>query len=635
MKNRWIALVLGLIMMVSLCACGAHGKQGSSTDKKIEEMVAGMTTEQKLAQMMVVALRSDSHNTNTTTEFSPAYEEILKKYDLGGVIMFGGNIESTEQTVKLIRDCQTAAMASEQGIPMLICVDQEGGLVSRVSFGVTGAGNMALAAAGDTKLTEECADMLGEELSALGFNMDFAPVSDVNNNPDNPVIGTRAFSDDPETVAEYVPAFLKGLSKNNISAALKHFPGHGNVGEDSHSGLPLSKLTAEELQACELVPFQAGIDAGADMIMTAHIQYPNIEKTTYKSKKDGKKVYLPATLSHEIITGLLRETMGYDGIVITDAMDMDAIAAHFNSTDAAVMAINAGVDILLCPVNLYQDDKIDTLPQMDKYMKRLVKRVESGDIKEEELNDSVTRILRLKYAKGIMKDTLADSAEDQLASVEKVVGSEKHLTKDWEITEKGMTLLKNDGGMLPLDGKSGKKTVVLATNEYRMPTVEYVLERLEKEGVLDASTVTTINYDGLRYDDENLQTALMDADQLIVMSQNANRSKLVDMAIWRVHQNEGGRAVLLSLNLPYDAATYEDVDAILCAYNPYGDAHDAEGNGPFNMNVAVALCTVFGQSTPQGKLPVNVPRVEIADDGTPKFLDEVLYERGSGLKKWK
>ncbi|MBQ6438890.1 MAG: hypothetical protein IJJ06_01965 [Mogibacterium sp.] len=632
MKNRWIAILLVLIMTFSLCSCGGHEK---GTDEQINKMIEGMTTEQKLAQMMVVAFRSDSHNTKTATEISPAYEELLKKYGFGGIIMFGGNIEDAEQTVKMIRDCQTAAMASEQGVPLLVCADQEGGLVNRVSFGVTGSGSMALAATGDTKLAEECADMLGQEIAALGFNMNFAPVSDVNNNPNNPVIGIRAFSDDPETVAKYVPAFLNGLSKNKISSALKHFPGHGNVGEDSHTGLPSSELTIDELKECELVPFQAGIDAGADMIMTAHIQYPNIEKETYKSRKDGKTVNLPATLSHAIINGLLRETMGYDGIVITDAMDMDAIAEHFNPIDAAVMSINAGVDILLCPVDLYQDDETDTFPKMEKYMKRLVKKVESGDIKEEELDDSVARILKLKYEKGIMKDTLADSEEDQLDRVKEVVGSEKHLTRDWEITQKSMTLLKNSTGMLPLDGNSGKHTVILATNEYRMPTVEYALERLEKEGLLDASTVTTINYDGMQFNDDGLQKALKDADQLIILSQSADRNDLVDRAIWRVHQNEGGKALLLSLNLPYDAATYKDADAILCAYHPYGSAHDADGNGPFNMNLAVALCTVYGQSVPQGKLPVNVPKVDIAEDGTATFLDEVLYERGSGLKNWK
>lgn len=636
MMKKWIALILVLIMTLSLCACSGQGAQGGSTDdNSIEGMVAGMSTEQKLAQMMVVAFRSDSHNTKTATEVTPAYEELLKKYAFGGIIMFGGNIQDAEQTVKMIRDSQTAAMASEQGIPLLVCVDQEGGLVNRVSFGVTGSGSMALAAAGDTKLTEECADMLGQEIAALGFNMDFAPVSDVNNNPNNPIIGIRSFSDDPETVAMHVPAFLKGLNKNDISAALKHFPGHGNVGEDSHTGLPSSELTSEELMECELVPFQAGIDTGADMIMTAHIQYPNIEKGTYISKKDGKKVYLPATLSHEIISGLLRDTMGYDGIVITDAMDMDAIAAHFDPTDAAVLSINAGVDILLCPVNLYQDDETDTFPQMDKYMEDLVKMVESGDISEEELDDSVTRILKLKEAKGIMTDTLADPEEAQLANVKEVVGSAKHLTRDWEITQKSMTLLKNDEGILPLDGNSGKRTVVMATNEYRLPTIEYALNRLEKEGLLDPSLVTTINYDGLSDDDENLMSALSDADQLIVLSQSAAKNDLVEKAIEEIHQKEDGRAVLLSLNLPYDAATYEDIDAILCAYHPYGSAFDEDGNGPFNMNLAVALCTVFGQSTPQGKLPVNIPKIDFAEDGTAVFTDEVLYERGFGLENWK
>ena len=618
-------------MTFSLCACG--GNSGGSEDE-IAEMVAGMTTEQKLAQMMVVALRSDPGNTKTATEVTPAYEELLKKYDFGGIILFGGNIVDMQQTVKLIHDSQEAAMASEKGIPMLVCADQEGGLVNRIQFGVTGPGSMALAATGDTKLTKESADMIGEEMEALGFNVDFAPVSDVNNNPANPIIGVRAFSDDPAIVSENVPLFIEGLSKHNIAASLKHFPGHGNVGEDSHTGLPKSELTLEELKACELMPFQAGIDAGAEMIMTAHIQYPNIEKETYKSKKDKKKVNLPATLSHAIINDVLREEMGYNGIVVTDALDMEAITTHFNATDAAVMAINAGVDILLCPVNLYQDDETDTFPAMEKYMNKLVKRVEAGDISEEELNDSVTRILKLKYEKGIMNNAAKKSAEDQLADAEKVVGSEKHLSRDWEIAEKSMTLLKNRAAVLPFDGSSGKKTVILSPNENRLPTVEYALARLEKEGVLDPADITVINYDGLDLRDDQMN-ALMDAEQLIILSQSAVKSELVDRAIWRIHQNENGKAVLLSLNLPYDAATYEDADAILCAYNPYGNAHDADGNGPFNLNVAVALSTVFGQNKPQGTLPVNVPKVETGKDGEVVFSDEVLYKRGTGLKNWK
>jgi len=634
MSKRWIALALALILTVSLCACGKQGKQEKTTDEIIEETIANMTAEQKLAQMMIVAFRSDGSNRKTATELTPAYEELLKKYAFGGVLLFGGNIVDEEQTITLIRDCQAAAMAAKPGIPLLICVDQEGGLVNRVSFGVTGPGNMALAAAGDPALTEECADLLGQEIAALGFNMDFAPVSDVNNNPNNPIIGIRSFSDEPALASQHVTAFLRGLDKNNISAALKHFPGHGNVGEDSHTGLPSSELTVEELKACELIPFQAGIEAGADMIMTAHIQYPNIETETYISKLDEDIVHLPATLSRTIITGLLREEMGYDGIVITDSMVMDAIATHFDPADAAVLAINAGVDILLCPVDLYQDEEIDTFPAMYAYMQALLERVASGEIKEEELNDSVARILKLKYAKGVMTDTLTASAEDQLAKAESTVGSAEHLTRDWEIAQRGMTLLKNEGGMLPLDGNSGKHTLILVTNDYRMPTVEYALARLEKESLLDGSTVTAISYSDLEFEDEQLQQALEEADQLVILSQSAAKNELVERAIEQIHQKEDGRAVLLSLNLPYDAATYEEIDAILCAFHPYGSAHDAEGNGPFNMNLAVAVCTVFGQSVPQGKLPVNIPKIVLAEDGSISFSEEVLYARGFGLENW-
>ena len=164
----------------------------------------------------------------------------------------------------------------------------------------------------------------------------------------------------PELTAEHVTAFIKGLNAAGISSALKHFPGHGNVDEDSHTHLPCSDLSLEELKECELVPFQAGIDAGTDMIMTAHIQFPKIEKETYVSIQDGEEILLPATLSRTIVTGLLREKMGYSGIVITDAMVMDAIDTQFDLVDASVMAINADVDILLCPVDLYKDDEVNT-----------------------------------------------------------------------------------------------------------------------------------------------------------------------------------------------------------------------------------------------------------------------------------
>lgn len=238
----------------------------------------------------------------------------------------------------------------------------------------------------------------------------------------------------------------------------------------------------------------------------------------------------------------------------------------------------------------------------------------------------------MKEQKGILSDTLSESLEDQLSKAETTVGSAEHLTREWEMVRNVLTLLKNEGGALPLEGN--RRTLILATNEYRLPTVEYAIDRMNKEGVLDASLVTTINYSELEFEDKQLQEALGEADQIVILSQSAAKNELVEKAVEKIHQKEDGKAVILSLNLPYDSATYESADAIICAYHPYGDAHDAEGNGPFNLNLAVGLSSVFGQSVPQGKLPVNVPKTEFEEDGTPSFTDEVLFERGFGLENW-
>ena len=594
-------------------------------DPEILKMISEMTTQEKLAQMMIVALRSDLSNEKTATEIDRDYAEMLTKYDFGGILLFAGNVVDSAQTVTLIRDSQEAAMKSAGGIPMFICVDQEGGSVNRVPFGTTGSGNMALAATGDTSLTEESAKMLGDEIRALGFNMDFAPVSDVNSNPANPIIGVRSFSDDPELVAEHVTAFIKGMDSAKISTALKHFPGHGNVGEDSHTHLPCSDFSLEEIKACDLIPFQAGIDAGSDMIMTAHIQFPKIEKKTYVSIKDGEEITLPATLSRTIITGLLREQMGYNGIVITDAMEMDAIAAHFDPLDAAVMAINADVDILLCPVELYKDGEVNTFPDVDKYMEGLLARVEAGDIREEELDNSVYRILKLKKERDLQVPS-----EQQIAQAADAVGTGANHKREWEIAQAGMTLLKNENGALPLDKE--QSVLILYPAEKRGPSVEYAVSRLEKEGLLDASKVTSMCYADLAAENTDLQLALAKADKLVVLLQSTVRNEEIVKLIDEAHQS-GKQAVLLCLNLPYDAACYEEADAVLCAYQPYGSAHDEEGNGPFNLNVAVAICTAYNQSVPSGVLPVNVPKVEVKD-GEVYFLDEYLYERGYGMKEW-
>ena len=634
---RILAVMIALTMFVSafpvqnIRAQSETGTEESiDIDKQVNGIIANMTIEQKLAQMMIIAIRYEPDTSKGITKLTKAYKKLLKKYDFGGLLMYANNMTDINQTVTMIREAQSASMKSANGIPMFICVDQEGGLVNRVSFGTTGSGNMALAATGDTSNTEEIAGILGEEISALGFNMDFAPVSDVNNNPDNPVIGTRSFSDDPNTVAENVVAFIDGLNKYNISTSVKHFPGHGNVGEDSHTKLPLSELTLDELKECELIPFEAGIEAGADMIMTAHIQYPNIDDTTYISKDDGKEVYLPATLSKKIMTGLLRDEMGFDGIIISDSMQMDAIATHFDETDAAVLAINAGVDLLIRPSDVYQDDEINTFPDVNKYMKKLAARVKAGDITEERLDESVGRILRLKFKKGIMTDTLSVTKKTQIKNAKKVVGIPENHTREWEIASEGITLVKNENNAFPIDGMSGENTLILIPNEYRRASVEYAINRLEKESLVNPKNVDVICYSDITIKNKALKKALNKADNVLILSQSTKKNDLVCSIIEKAHKN-GAKVTFLSLNLPYDIACYTDVDAALCAYHAYGSAYDSEGNGPFNLNVAVAVCSVFAESVPQGTLPVNIPKIIENEDGSVSYSDQLLYERSFGI----
>ncbi|MBR4344773.1 MAG: hypothetical protein IKP88_19065 [Lachnospiraceae bacterium] len=634
---RILAVMIALTMFVSafpvqnIRAQSETGTEESiDIDKQVNGIIANMTIEQKLAQMMIIAIRYEPDTSKGITKLTKAYKKLLKKYDFGGLLMYANNMTDINQTVTMIREAQSASMKSANGIPMFICVDQEGGLVNRVSFGTTGSGNMALAATGDTSNTEEIAGILGEEISALGFNMDFAPVSDVNNNPDNPVIGTRSFSDDPNTVAENVVAFIDGLNKYNISTSVKHFPGHGNVGEDSHTKLPLSELTLDELKECELIPFEAGIEAGADMIMTAHIQYPNIDDTTYISKDDGKEVYLPATLSKKIMTGLLRDEMGFDGIIISDSMQMDAIATHFDETDAAVLAINAGVDLLIRPSDVYQDDEINTFPDVNKYMKKLAARVKAGDITEERLDESVGRILRLKFKKGIMTDTLSVTKKTQIKNAKKVVGIPENHTREWEIASEGITLVKNENNAFPIDGMSGENTLILIPSEYRRASVEYAINRLEKESLVNPKNVDVICYSDITIKNKALKKALNKADNVLILSQSTKKNDLVCSIIEKAHKN-GAKVTFLSLNLPYDIACYTDVDAALCTYHAYGSAYDSEGNGPFNLNVAVAVCSVFAESVPQGTLPVNIPKIIENEDGSISYSDQLLYERSFGI----
>lgn len=340
----------------------------------VAEMLENMTVEEKVGQMLMMDFRKNPDDSGMTV-LSEDVAQKIADYHLGGVILFAENLDTAEQTKQLVADMQKAA-----DIPLLIGIDEEGGMVSRLDksqiphTSIPNAKDMN----GDTAQAEAAGKEIGSVLSELGINVDFAPIADIHTNPENTVIGDRAYGTDAQTVADMASAFAKGLENKGVSATAKHFPGHGDTGTDSHDGMAISEHDLQRLEEVEFVPFHRLAEEGIDLMMVGHITMPNVTD-------DG----LPASLSKEAID-LLREELDYDGIVITDAMNMGAIVEYYPDGEAAVKAVEAGVDIVLMPADL--DDAYNSLCEA----------VQIGEISEERLDESVERILSLKYDKGML-----------------------------------------------------------------------------------------------------------------------------------------------------------------------------------------------------------------------------------------
>lgn len=355
----------------------------SSENAAIEQELKQMTLQEKVGSMFFVrpeVLDTEIYYDSPSVlksfdvhEVTDKMKETARVYPMGGVILFSHNIKDPQQLSQFINDLR--ALPSQP----LLCIDEEGGSVARLAnnpnFHLPKFANMGtLAASGRTKEVTEAATTIGEYLKNYGFDIDFAPVADVNTNPRNVVIGARAFSNEPKVAAEMVKAYLKGLQKSGVIGCLKHFPGHGDTQADSHFGYAMSRKTWEEIRDCEMIPFKAGMEAGAQMIMTAHISLPNVT---------GSNV--PSTLSPMILQEKLRGELGYKGLIITDAMEMGAILRQYPVEDAAIMAIKAGVDVLLC------------VREYPKVFDAVLNAVRRGEIPESRIDESVRRILKLRH----------------------------------------------------------------------------------------------------------------------------------------------------------------------------------------------------------------------------------------------
>lgn len=402
---RWTALFSALLLLCTGCAQWQPGTNdtqnsdisvtdtsadnGTAEISAIDRLLSSMTVREKVGQLFIV--RPDALNLSLTaeeildtaadgvTELSADMAATLREYPIGGVAIFAKNITDGAQLSAFL-----AAMQDASDLPLFTAVDEEGGTVARLanhpaltlpqyeSASAVGAG-------GDPDDAREMGETIGAYLAEYGFNMDFAPVADVNTNPDNPIIGQRAFSDDPTTAAQMARAMADGLAEEHVIPVFKHFPGHGDTAEDSHYGLAISEKTFSEMESCEWLPY-ASLTA-ADCVMAGHIATPNLS---------GDDV--PASLSHTVITGFLRNWIGFDGVVITDSLAMGAITACYDSGEAAVQAILAGCDILLDPLHFTEA------------YNAVLTAVSDGTISEERLNESVRRILSLKQQYGLLDE---------------------------------------------------------------------------------------------------------------------------------------------------------------------------------------------------------------------------------------
>lgn len=353
----------------------------------VSERLAGMTLREKIGQLFFVRpdaldpvqAREQVNDADAAgvTGLTDEMSAMLADYPVGGVVLFGKNITDPQQL-----DDFTGALHAAMAVPLLIGIDEEGGAVARLAnhnaFDLPRYESAAAVAAGGAEAVRQMYQTIAGYLDGYGIDLDFAPDADVNTNPDNPIIGTRAFSADPQTAARMVTAAVDGFAEGNVLCCIKHYPGHGDTAEDSHKSLAVTHKTWDELESCELLPFQAGIQAGTDLVMVGHIAAPEVTGSD-----------IPASLSPQLV-GSLRGELGFTGAIITDSLAMEGITGEYSSGEAAVLAIRAGVDILLMP-----DDLAEAF-------EAVVSAVEEGTIPESRINESAARVLALKEKRGLI-----------------------------------------------------------------------------------------------------------------------------------------------------------------------------------------------------------------------------------------
>lgn len=534
-----------------------------------------LTLLQKIGQMLIFGWQGSTEEENLTV--SEHARALVEEFQVGGVALLGRNISTPDQVANTVNELQER---SEQ--PLFIAADQEGGMVARFKhpFAVF-PGNMGLGATRSVDLCRRAAQATAKELTAVGVNFNFAPCVDVNINPENPIIGVRSYGESPELVATFGTAAIEGYQSMGMISCAKHFPGHGDTCVDTHYALPTIRYGRDRLDAVELLPFRAAVEAGVASIMTTHITFTALDD-----------VY-PATLSKKIISMVLRSELGYDGIVIADCLEMKAIADTYGAANAAILAVEAGIDILLAG---------HTLEFQRQLRDSLLEAVQSGRISEERIDESVARIAVVKE-----KFNLESRRKVDISNLSLALGNPEIYELEREIAERAVTLVRNEDGILPLHVADSDKVAVVGMH----PATESFAHAIrEQHGNTEHMRISTTPSE----------------DDLAKAEKMAKESKAVIITTCPLEPwtqglvNEEAQVKFVNHILASGTPAI-----IIAAREPYGLRHFPKAHtcvatyGYPKVAVKAAADLIFGLLQPSGCLPVSVPQYAKFGTGVQGF----------------
>ncbi|MEU4061113.1 glycoside hydrolase family 3 protein [Streptomyces wedmorensis] len=595
-SRRTLLTVTAAAAAAAVTGVTAPVAHADADDRRLRRIIDRMSLEEKVGQLFVMRVYGHSATAPDQADIDSNLAEIgvrtaaelVERYHVGGVIYFAWahNTRDPHQIAELSNGIQQAALAQPTPIPVLISTDQEHGIVCRVGEPATLVpGAMALGAGGSHADARKAAQIAGAELAAVGIRQNYAPVADVNVNPANPVIGVRSFGSDPQAVAGLVAAQVKGYQRAGVAATSKHFPGHGDTAVDSHYGLPTITHTREQWAELDAPPFRSAIAAGIDSIMTAHIVVPALDPS-----ED------PATLSRPILTGILRERLGYDGVVVTDSLAMEGVRTKYGDERVPVLALKAGVDQLLNP------------PRLDVAWNAVLKAVRDGELTEARLDESILRILRLKSRLGLLRRAYVTRA-----GVDRVVGTAAHLAAADRIAEATTTLLLNEDGFLPLSPAAHPSVLVVGADPASPsgttgPPTTTLATALTELGFTATALSTGITPSAAKIDEA--VAAAAGKDVVLVGTYNVSATSPQRTLVARLVAT-GVPVVTVAIRNPYDVARIAGQRASLASYS-WTD-----------VELRAAVRVLAGRARPLGRLPVPV---QDAADPT-----KVLYPVGHGL----